>query len=556
MISFFATLRAIEAAAPYCYGIIALVGVTLVVLLTMNTPLAHFRKNSNLQDVPLVLFAFAATIYAAVTAFLLFGLLIVIWRVIFLPSTGGNDAEREFLFSVLRIAGLTTVLGAVIALPITISRLRLTREQTLTAGRSLFNEKINAALEDLYSRRQFTLHAEDGSPKGDIWHDDITRRNAAIDRLERLALEDKSFAPDIARMLAIYVRELSKENPPEEPPDTKEPEKLRVWASRLKPKRTDMENAVQTLGRLMGNERLLEKGIDLRDLNLDLRNTNLQGFDLNGLCFERTVLDGAQLQGARLFEARLQWASLVSSQLQGAELTKAQFFKANFRWAQLQGAELGHSNLQRANLEGAHLQGANIDAAHLQQANLKQARLRGADLGNARLKWANLESARLQETFLSNTELQEANLRGASLEKAVLPKAQLQGAILTGAQLQGAYLEGARLQGANLRSAQLQGADFIGAQLQGTVLRRAELDDATSLTRANLRGAAVREVDFTHVPQIADHLDDLFGDATVILPDGVARPELFNIEYENEDAYSDAWRAFRRELSQDPDNPA
>jgi len=133
-------------------------------------------------------------------------------------------------------------------------------------------------------------------------------------------------------------------------------------------------------------------------------------------------------------------------------------------------------------------------------------------------------SRQLRGADLFSAQMQGAYLGGAQLQGAFLDSAQLQGANLISAQLQGANLLSAQLQRTNLLSAQLQGADLGGAQLQGANLSSAQLQGATSLDAANLLGAASRDVDFTHVPQIAEHVAEIFGDASVTLPEGVEPP--------------------------------
>ncbi|WP_138069752.1 pentapeptide repeat-containing protein, partial [Sulfitobacter sp. EhC04] len=108
---------------------------------------------------------------------------------------------------------------------------------------------------------------------------------------------------------------------------------------------------------------------------------------------------------------------------------------------------------------------------------------------------------------------------------------------------------------AEVRGAQLQGAELFGAKLQGADLRRAQFDAATNLSTADLRGAALRSVDLTNVPQIAEHLEGLFGDGTVTLPEGMERPERFSVEFEKQLDFDTAWRAFQRSIGQDPADP-
>ena len=126
------------------------------------------------------------------------------------------DAQQDWRFALTKLTALMAVLAAVVAFPVTLVRINLTRAQNRTAEESLYNDKINAAVEDLHAQRQVTKWLKDGD--GNItgvlsgWEDDITRRNAAIDRLKGLVEEDPSLSPRVIRMLSVYVREVSREN--------------------------------------------------------------------------------------------------------------------------------------------------------------------------------------------------------------------------------------------------------------------------------------------------------------------------------------------------------
>ena len=463
--------------------------------------LTRLRDGLGLKGVPPILLIAGTIAYTIIAAILTVGLALLILGTIALPFAEGmtaDEVQKEFLFYVLRLAGLTTVLGAVIALPLTVIRLRLTQKQTETATASLFNEKINAATEGLYARRQVTEWRRGQSHV--FWQDDIVQRNAAIDRLEGLAQEEPAETQRIARLLSVYVRELSAEVPAQDPPEGATPQDLRNWAFALPKPRSDMEKAAQTLGRLHEHaEAPLANG------EIDLRGANLQRCDIRELAFDKALFEGAQLQGASLGYAQLQGTHLGGAQLQGADLEGAQLQGAVLRGAQLQGADLRGAQLQEADLEGAQLQGADLSGAQLQEANLLDAQLQGADL------------------------------RGA----------QLQEADLWFAQLQGADLRGAQLQEANLWDAQLQGADLRGARF----------DDATSLSAATLQGAALREVDFTNMPQIAEHVQDMFGDTSVTLPDGVSPPDHWPTTELDDFEFDTQWRAWQATLPKGWDKP-
>ena len=99
----------------------------------------------------------------------------------------------------------------------------------------------------------------------------------------------------------------------------------------------------------------------------------------------------------------------------------------------------------RADLRGAVLSGADLEfvvlrGANLSKADLSEANLRGAVLSGANLSGADLEFAVLRGANLSKADLSEANLSEANLEFAVLSEANLEFAVLRGANLAFAVL--------------------------------------------------------------------------------------------------------------------
>ncbi|MEL6565781.1 MAG: pentapeptide repeat-containing protein, partial [Pseudomonadota bacterium] len=384
---------------------IPLLGLAIATLIDLSRHTLHDRLGLGALHPGLV--ALGLGLYGAVALLLLGGLLVLIAGTVALPfdpDADPNATRREYLFYVLRIAGLTTVLGAVIALPFTVIRLQLTQKATETATESLFNDKINEATKGLYARRQVTKAvAPGGSDKlhQDFWQDDIVQRNAAIDRLEGLAQEKPTEVPRIARLLSVYVRELSAEVPAASPPTDAGPDDLIEWAIALPKLRSDMEKAAQTLGRLASiAPDPLENG------EVDLRGANLQSADLSKTTFDKALLTGAQLHGANLFRAQLHGANLFRAQLQRASLREAQLRGASLEGAELQGASLREAQLQRANFGWAQLQGADLRGAQLQGASLEGAQLQGANLFRAQLQRADLEGAQLQGANLFRAQLQ------------------------------------------------------------------------------------------------------------------------------------------------------
>ncbi|MFW2542598.1 pentapeptide repeat-containing protein [Primorskyibacter sp. 2E107] len=482
------------------WGSVTLLGVSLAVLIVFcllwvasgrgELKPGDLQKRMGLSDLPPGLFWLPVILWAAIALVVFVGLFWLVLKIL-LHAMPGQDQVWDFRFRLAQLAALTTVLGALVALPVTLNRLRLTREQTETSKASLFNDKITEAAADLYATRKVTVKL--GPQKYiDKYEDDVIRRNAAIDRLEQLVKEQPREAERVSRLLSIYVRELSKDFPPKPVPKSDNVVEISAWARGLEPVRADMQNAAQVLGRLAGID-----GVKAEDLKIDLRRANLQGFDLKALRFDKANLGEAQLQGA----------DLGAAQLQGARLWGAQLQSANLRIAQMQGASLGNAQMQ------------------------------GANLGNAQMQGAALAGAQLQEAFLGEAQMQEAFLGEAQMQGANLWEAELQRANLWGAQLQGAFLVEAQMQGADLDDTQLdEDTDLSAATLRGAALRDV---DSTTITQLK--------------PFWQDVFADgsvILPDGEV-RPDHW-KAEKFDIV---SDDFETAWRAWQRSIGFDPDKP-
>jgi uncharacterized protein YjbI with pentapeptide repeats len=144
---------------------------------------------------------------------------------------------------------------------------------------------------------------------------------------------------------------------------------------------------------------------------LDLRKTNLQGYDLGKLNF----------RGARFDLAQMQAADLTGAQIQGATLSYAQMQWATLSHAEMQGADLTFAEMERADLRNARMQGADLMFARMQGADLSNAQMSGADLGYAEMQGADLSNAQMsEETNLTNAVLTGALVR--SVDKTTIEK--------------------------------------------------------------------------------------------------------------------------------------
>lgn len=209
--------------------------------------------------------------------------------------------------------------------------------------------------------------------------------------------------------------------------------------------------------------------------------------------------------------------------------------RPNFRLADLRQANLVRAGLRCLDLAGADLRGARLVGAQLFGAALPR-----ADLGDAHLEGADLRFADLTEARLVG-----AHLGGADLWRAVIVNADLFGADLSAARLAETALVGSRIDGTRFGPADLRAARF-----EASYIRRADLGEAilacaargrcagflrsyldgvrfgeADVTGLDLAGSALRNIDLRAVRGLTtEQLATAFGDASVLLPEGVARP--------------------------------
>ena len=91
-----------------------------------------------------------------------------------------------------------------------------------------------------------------------------------------------------------------------------------------------------------------------------------------------TKCPGADLHGADLRDAILEFADFSHANLNGADLRGAHLYKALLNGAQLNTAKLSYAYLVRADLSSADLRNANLGGTRLSYADLSGADLRGA----------------------------------------------------------------------------------------------------------------------------------------------------------------------------------
>jgi uncharacterized protein YjbI with pentapeptide repeats len=163
--------------------------------------------------------------------------------------------------------------------------------------------------------------------------------------------------------------------------------------------------------------------------------------------------------------------------------------------------KLKEANLSGADLIEANLREADLRGADLWGANLREADLRGAKLWGANLRGANLNGANLSGTVGGKfdwdpTANGSGRSRGWADLNTDLSRANLRGANLREANLRGAFLSEANLRGAFLMEANLSWAFLMEANLRGANLIGANLS-GTDLWGADLSEANLSEADLS-----------------------------------------------------------
>jgi len=160
------------------------------------------------------------------------------------------------------------------------------------------------------------------------------------------------------------------------------------------------------------------------DVQLNLRQSTLDGAKLNGACLQYVDLRESTFIGATLIGVDFRDAILMNTDFSGADLTEAQFQKE---------APECRTNLGNARFVDAILVETKFDRADLDNAKFQCAILHSGSFTHALLRGANFGEARLKRTKFNHADLHRACLAGAYLYGADFLKAELNEANLSGA---------------------------------------------------------------------------------------------------------------------------
>ena len=342
-----------------------------------------------------LLIAVATLLAVSAVYFYLFGIGVSLNGIVArlrMAASDGNTAPEDLRHLGTTVALLMGVLAAAATIFFSIIRVWINERTATATEEGLITDRISKAVEGLGAEKTVKRDGEESTTPN------LEVRIGAIYALERIAQDSLRDHIQIMEILCAYIRENAPlretpKNPFEDwqagaadnSEDTEMPKwsEMWTWARTLQKPRTDIQVALEVIGRRNPRQIKIERGATVRGskvgYRLDLRSTCLQGADLSELDFINVLFNAAQLQGASLYEAQLQGADLREAQLQGADLFRAQLQGADLRGAQLQGANLFEAQLQGASLYEAQLQGADLYEAQFDRSTaLTAATFQGA----------------------------------------------------------------------------------------------------------------------------------------------------------------------------------
>lgn len=432
-------------------------------------PLERLKDRLGLASLNSGLFLIVLTFWGALFLTLTVGLIWLIWDLIWMVLTVNRamvwtlpwlpvpeDTAKILGFSIARIAGLTATLGAVVALPFTLIKVRMTGEQTRTAQEGLITDRINKAVEGLGAERTEKFYGE-ADDQGRYHQLERTAPNlevriGAIYALERIAQDSDRDHVQVMEILCAYIRGNAPRKDDFKFPDdwptspasiinnkmyrdynTRKNQyiatQIRNWCDEnLSPPRADIQTALTVIGRRSEHQIYLEEGFydhnrEWHGFRLDLRNTCLQGADLSKGKFRNARLSGSQLQGTKFCETNLQRADFSRAELQAANFVRANLQGATLQYCQADGAIANDAHLELDAVSNSTtslndsvwrwsaFQGANLSCSFICKTNLHASRLEGARLASCAIHYSDFSEAHLERCVFSNSFITSPNIQ-------------------------------------------------------------------------------------------------------------------------------------------------
>ncbi|MEL6800953.1 MAG: pentapeptide repeat-containing protein [Pseudomonadota bacterium] len=252
----------------------------------------------------------------------------------------------------LRNIGL--VFAAFVSAPFLVWRTNSAAKQARISEETLFNQRFEAASNNLAARRETSSVATENEKTIVVREieDDLVLRATSIDTLEGLSSERKDVAPRVVRLLASYVRSNFTASNLE---NSEGLERYRV-------PRLDLQSAVDVMGRLLK----LAAEVDSSNWRLNLKGCNFDGVQFRGESFQAVDFSGSRFEGARFFNVNLDGAIFAQCLLSRVDFHSSSLKGARFNYCILNRPEVPaggwYSPFDGAMLYGADFSGADLSA--------------------------------------------------------------------------------------------------------------------------------------------------------------------------------------------------
>ncbi len=277
----------------------------------------------------------------------------------------GNDTQRasDAVKSLLPIA------AAAVGLPLIVWRLVILSQQTQISeaktqiDRETYYTSIFAKSVELLG---FVRESKSvGTDRNEITRSvpNIESRLGALYSLERLLTESVRDQRAIIETLCAYIRE----NSPLEIPED-EAEAQQFFHGDLPPRptnRADVQAALTIIGR---RPQFIRSG-----WRLDLRNTNLIGYDFSDLNFDSARFDNSFLSRANMSGASFANGTFAGTFMRAANMKGAVFHSSTFDDCDVRGAEIDATDFSAATLIDTDLRAAKVTSFNIKGANLDKA---------------------------------------------------------------------------------------------------------------------------------------------------------------------------------------
>jgi uncharacterized protein YjbI with pentapeptide repeats len=310
----------------------------------------------------------ATTVIFLIMAFLLFLAAVAIIRLAIDLLGSDHQQASEAVKSLLPIA------AAVIGLPLIIWRLVILNQQTQISelktqiDREIYYTSIFAkSVELMGSVRESKSVGTDGN--------ELTRslpnielRLGGLYSLERLLAESITDQKAIIETLCAYIRDNS---PLEISESGAEAQKLfRGEHPPAATRRADVQAALTIIGRRTEYIRAREAAEHWR---LDLRSTNLIGYDFSHLNFDRADFNSSFLNASNLIGGSFEWCSFRRVFLGSADLSDTSFRHSTFDACDVTKSKLASTDFRDATLISVDLRNANVTSIDVRATNLDEA---------------------------------------------------------------------------------------------------------------------------------------------------------------------------------------